>query len=207
MNFQTNGAKLEVHWRLHSIVGGVRCHRQEKCYTGWPRSIDRVHHHPWNWHVVRHANGQVFTTFHSIHSNQIIGFAINPARDLGPRIMTAMVGYGRQGTALLGHATVISNPSSFDAVFNYRSQYWIWSPILGSFCGGVVACFLYDVFVYLGPESPINTPCVPTFAASFPGLIIVHSGMKPPVVTLRTTRVWTIRSLRVAGSSRKSEIF
>ncbi|KAH9002553.1 aquaporin [Lactarius hatsudake] len=72
------------------------------------------------------------------------GFAINPARDLGPRIMTAMVGYGRQGTALL--------------MFNYRSQYWIWSPILGSFSGGVIACFVYDVFIYLGPESPINYP-------------------------------------------------
>jgi len=67
------------------------------------------------------------------------GFAVNPARDLGPRIMTAMVGYGRQ-------------------VFNYRSQYWLWSPIIGSFCGGLVACFLYDVFIYLGPESPINKP-------------------------------------------------
>ncbi|KAH9054165.1 major intrinsic protein superfamily membrane channel protein [Lactarius vividus] len=68
-----------------------------------------------------------------------IGFAINPARDLGPRIMTAMVGYGRQ-------------------VFNYRSQYWVWSPILGSFSGGVVACFIYDVFICLGPESAINYP-------------------------------------------------
>ncbi|KAF8262277.1 aquaporin [Lactarius quietus] len=67
------------------------------------------------------------------------GFAINPARDLGPRIMTAMVGYGSQ-------------------VFSHNHEYWIWAPIIGSFCGGLVACFLYDVFIYLGPESPINTP-------------------------------------------------
>jgi len=67
------------------------------------------------------------------------GFAINPARDLGPRIMTAMVGYGRQ-------------------VFDFRSQYWIWSPLLGSVCGGLVASFLYDFLIYLGPESWINAP-------------------------------------------------
>jgi len=67
------------------------------------------------------------------------GFAINPARDLGPRIMTAMVGYGRQ-------------------VFNFRHQYWLWSPILGSVCGGLTASFLYDLLVYNGPESFFNVP-------------------------------------------------
>jgi len=67
------------------------------------------------------------------------GFAINPARDLGPRIMTAMVGYGRQ-------------------VFDYRGQYWIWSPLMGSICGGLSAGFIYDVFIYRGSDSFINAP-------------------------------------------------
>jgi len=65
------------------------------------------------------------------------GYAINPARDLGPRIMTAMVGYGSQ-------------------VFTFRHHYWIWGPIIGSCCGGLVAGLLYDLFIYRGPESFIN---------------------------------------------------
>jgi len=67
------------------------------------------------------------------------GYAINPARDLGPRIMTAMVGYGAQ-------------------VFTFRHHYWIWGPIIGSCCGGLVACLLYDLFIYRGPESFVNRP-------------------------------------------------
>ncbi|KAH9021603.1 putative aquaporin 4 [Lactarius hengduanensis] len=67
------------------------------------------------------------------------GYAINPARDLGPRIMTAMVGYGSQ-------------------VFTFRNHYWIWGPIIASCCGGLVAGLLYDLFIYRGPESFINRP-------------------------------------------------
>jgi len=67
------------------------------------------------------------------------GYAVNPARDLGPRIMTAMVGYGKE-------------------VFNFRSQYWLWCPILGSVCGGLTASFIYDALIFLGDESWLNTP-------------------------------------------------
>lgn len=67
------------------------------------------------------------------------GYAINPARDLGPRIMTAMVGYGSQ-------------------VFTFRQHYWIWGPIIASSCGGLIAGLLYDLFIYRGPESFINRP-------------------------------------------------
>ncbi|KIJ47799.1 hypothetical protein M422DRAFT_45555 [Sphaerobolus stellatus SS14] len=67
------------------------------------------------------------------------GFAINPARDLGPRLLTAMVGYGRE-------------------VFTFRNQYWIWCPIMAPFLGGIAGGLVYDAFLFTGPESVVNTP-------------------------------------------------
>jgi len=72
------------------------------------------------------------------------GAALNPARDLGPRILTAMVGYGSQ-------------------VFNFRNQYWLWCPILGPIFGMIVAAFCYDALLYKGPDSILNKPCVLLF--------------------------------------------
>ncbi|KAF8530056.1 aquaporin [Hysterangium stoloniferum] len=66
------------------------------------------------------------------------GFAINPARDLGPRLLTAMVGYGRD-------------------VFDFRNQYWLWCPILGPFLGALVGALVYDAFLFVGSDSIINT--------------------------------------------------
>ncbi len=71
--------------------------------------------------------------------------------------MTAMVGYGRQGTANPCRSVRVSN-TFFDAVFDFRSQYWIWSPLLGSICGGLSAAFIYDVLIYRGEDSFINAP-------------------------------------------------
>nr|GAT56353.1 predicted protein [Mycena chlorophos] len=67
------------------------------------------------------------------------GYAVNPARDLGPRLLTSMVGYG-------------------GAVFTYRRQYWFWCPILGPILGAQFGCACYDVFMYAGDESPVNQP-------------------------------------------------
>ncbi|KAI1003917.1 hypothetical protein K3495_g4294 [Podosphaera aphanis] len=65
------------------------------------------------------------------------GFAINMARDLGPRLMTYFVGYGDQVWTSGGH--------------------YFWVPMIAPMFGCVFGGWLYDVFLYTG-ESPINTP-------------------------------------------------
>lgn len=65
------------------------------------------------------------------------GFAVNPARDLGPRLLTAMVGYGKQ-------------------VFTFRNQYWIWCPIMAPILGALFGAFVYDAFLYTGEENILN---------------------------------------------------
>ena len=55
------------------------------------------------------------------------GYAINPARDLGPRLFTAVAGWGTE-------------------VFR-AGNYWFWVPIVGPFLGGILGVWLYDVFV------------------------------------------------------------
>jgi len=65
------------------------------------------------------------------------GYALNPARDLGPRLLTSMVGYGK-------------------AVYTFRNQYWIWCPIMAPIMGAQVGTLFYDIFLYNGDDSYIN---------------------------------------------------
>src|SRR4030095_6846406 len=51
------------------------------------------------------------------------GYAINPARDLGPRLFTALAGWGTE-------------------VFR-AGNYWFWVPIVGPIIGGTLGAWLY----------------------------------------------------------------
>jgi len=54
-------------------------------------------------------------------------WAMNPARDLGPRLFTAVAGWGW-------------------AVF-VAGDHWWWVPIVGPLAGGVLGAFAYDLFI------------------------------------------------------------
>ncbi|KAF7185583.1 Glycerol uptake/efflux facilitator protein [Pseudocercospora fuligena] len=65
------------------------------------------------------------------------GYAINLARDFGPRLMSYAVGYGHEVWSAGG--------------------YYFWIPMVAPFCGCLFGGVLYDLCIYTGP-SPINTP-------------------------------------------------
>jgi glycerol uptake facilitator protein len=59
------------------------------------------------------------------------GYAINPARDFGPRLWAFIAGWGQ--VALPGNGPGFSN--------------YFWIPIIGPFIGGVVGIVIYDLFI------------------------------------------------------------
>jgi glycerol uptake facilitator protein len=59
------------------------------------------------------------------------GYAINPARDLGPRLWTFLAGWGQ---------------IAFPGTYQWFSSYW-WIPIVGPLIGGAVGIYVYDLFI------------------------------------------------------------
>ncbi|KJA25311.1 hypothetical protein HYPSUDRAFT_422260 [Hypholoma sublateritium FD-334 SS-4] len=55
-------------------------------------------------------------------------FAFNPARDFGPRLLLTFAGYGRE-------------------LYSYRSQYWLWCPLVAPLAGAQLAAVFYDLFL------------------------------------------------------------
>ncbi|TVY90239.1 putative membrane protein [Lachnellula willkommii] len=65
------------------------------------------------------------------------GAAMNPSRDLGPRLAVLALGYGSDV---------------------FTSAYWFWGPWCATISGAIVGGFLYDVAIFVGGESPVNYP-------------------------------------------------
>jgi glycerol uptake facilitator protein len=57
------------------------------------------------------------------------GYAINPARDLGPRLFAGIAGWGE-----------VAIPGNYPNVSGY-----LWIPIAGPFLGGLIGAFVYDL--------------------------------------------------------------
>jgi MIP family channel proteins len=68
------------------------------------------------------------------------GYAINPARDLAPRLFTAMAGWG-------------------GGVFTAGNGWW-WVPVVGPCIGGVLGGYVYDLVItnHHPPEAPVTPP-------------------------------------------------
>ena len=65
------------------------------------------------------------------------GYAINPARDLGPRLFTAVAGWG-------------------GGVFTAAGM-WSWVPVIAPIIGGIVGAFAYDLLVFRHhPPAPVE---------------------------------------------------
>ncbi|KAF3057203.1 hypothetical protein GL218_06282 [Daldinia childiae] len=65
-----------------------------------------------------------------------IGSALNPASDFGPRVVAWAAGY--------------RGPEVF------QTGWWFYGPWLATLIGSFIGCALYDGFIFVGTESPIN---------------------------------------------------
>jgi glycerol uptake facilitator protein len=75
------------------------------------------------------------------------GYAINPARDFGPRLASFFTGYGSAFHDQYGHL-------------------YFWIPIVGPIVGGVIGAGLYELLVgrflpVVGPQEPGELPAAP----------------------------------------------
>ncbi|KAK3071607.1 glycerol channel [Teratosphaeriaceae sp. CCFEE 6253] len=82
------------------------------------------------------------------------GYAINLARDFGPRLMSYFLGYGHEVWA--------------------AGNYYFWVPMISPFFGCAFGGFLYDLLLFTG-ESPINTPYLGLYRI-IPGMRHAYDG-------------------------------
>ncbi|KAK4052641.1 hypothetical protein OIO90_004269 [Microbotryomycetes sp. JL221] len=66
------------------------------------------------------------------------GYAINPARDFGARLALWTIGFGTK-------------------LWTHDSCWWIIGPICGPIVGALIGCLIYDVAIFQGSGSPVNS--------------------------------------------------
>jgi glycerol uptake facilitator protein len=64
------------------------------------------------------------------------GYAINPARDFGPRLLAYFAGWGK-----------VALPGSFNNGAGFAFSDYFWIPIVGPLIGGVLGVVIYDLFI------------------------------------------------------------
>jgi glycerol uptake facilitator protein len=63
------------------------------------------------------------------------GYAINPARDFGPRLFAYFAGWGK-----------VALPGTYNSPgFSFSNYFWV--PIVGPLIGGIIGVVIYDLFV------------------------------------------------------------
>jgi aquaglyceroporin related protein, other eukaryote len=90
------------------------------------------------------------------------GYAINLARDFGPRLVSYILGYGSEVWSAGGYYFWVRCPAGHSfLLISHNEHGWIlikWQiPMVAPFLGCLFGACLYDVFLYKG-QSPINTP-------------------------------------------------
>jgi len=64
------------------------------------------------------------------------GYAINPARDFGPRLFAFFAGWGK-----------VALPGSFNNGAGFAFSDYFWIPIVGPLIGGTLGVCIYDLFI------------------------------------------------------------
>lgn len=64
------------------------------------------------------------------------GSSLNPASDFGPRVVARISGYSTQDC--------------------FGNPWWLYGPWIAALTGAITGCAIYDLFVFVGSESPVN---------------------------------------------------
>ena len=64
------------------------------------------------------------------------GYAINPARDFGPRLFAYIAGWGK-----------VALPGTYTGTGGFHFSDYFWIPIVGPLIGGVIGVIIYDLFI------------------------------------------------------------